>query len=185
MVALQSARKASSLVSAYFAVCVLIRVARSQQLLCVDDATREDSCYNERKVICNNYTDVRRDCLSGTVYSILYGDSMYTVSHGSNLPDYFDSTSEVISLQLCHEKAIEVTVSDLAYGSKCTSKKDEYISHSFLFSCNNLLNVLSSGLTILFFERIENPSCSCLKSKFVIIDTRGLKIVENNCISCH
>lgn len=174
MVALQLARRASSLVSACFAVFVLIRVARSQQSMCV---TSEDSCYSERKVICNNYTYLDRDCLSGTVFGISYGNSMYTVSHGSNLPDYDDTSFEVISLHLCHERALEVTISDLPCETECTSEKDGFISNSFLFSCKDLPNVLSSGLTIVLFERTENPSCSRLKTKFVIIDTRGLKII--------
>ena len=174
MVALQLARRASSLVSAYFAVCVLIQVARSQQSMCV--TSEVDSCYSERKVICSNYTYVDRECSSGTVLGISYGNSMYTVSHGSNLPSY-NASFEVISLHLCHERALEVTISDLPCETECTSKKDDYIFNSFLFSCNDLPNVLSSGLTIVLFQRTENPSCSHLKTKFVIIDTRGLKLI--------
>ena len=177
MVALQLARRASSLVSACFAVCVLIRVARSQQSMCV--TSEVDSCYSERKVICNNYTYVYvdRDCLSGTVLGISYENSMYIVSHGSSLPNYDDASFEVISLHLCHERALEVTISDLPCETECTSEKDDFLLNGFLFSCKDLPNVLSSGLTIMLFERTENPSCSHLKTKFVIIDTRGLKLI--------
>ena len=177
MVVLQLARRAPSLVIAYFAVCILIRVARSQQSICVNDLTNEDSCYNERSVICNNYTDVNRSCLPGTVLSLSYGSAKYTVTHGSKL-SYSENSLEVVSLRLCHEKALQVTISDLACGIKCTSEKDAYISNSFLFSCSNLSNLIKLGLTIVLFERIETPPCSHLKTKFVIIDTRGLKTIK-------
>ena len=177
MVVLQLARRAPSLVSAYFAVCILVRVTRSQQSICVNDLTNEDSCYNERSVICNNYTDANPDCLPWTVLSLSYGSAKYTVMHGSKLP-YNENSFEVVSLQLCHEKALEVTISDLACGTKCTSEIDEYISSSFLFSCNNLSNLIKFGLTIVLFERTETPPCSHLKTKFVVIDTRGLKIIK-------
>ena len=173
MVALQLARRAPSLI---FAVCILIRVARSQQSVCVNDLTNEDSCYNERSVICNNYTDVHHDCLPGTVVSLLYGSAKYTITHGSNLP-YDENSYEVVALHLCHEKALEVTVSDLACGTKCTSEKDLYISNSFLFSCSNLSNLIKLGLTIVLLERAETPPCNLLKTKFVVIDTRGLKTI--------
>lgn len=178
MIVLQLARRAPSLVSAYFAVCILVRVTRSQQSICVNDLTNEDSCYNERSVICNNYTDVNRGrgCLSGTVLSLSYGSAKYTVTHGSKLP-YNENSFEVVSLQFCHEKALEVTISDLACGTKCLSEKDEYISNSFLFSCSNLSNLIKFGLTIVLFERTETPPCSHLKTKFVVIDTRGLKTI--------
>ena len=179
MVALPLVRRAPSSVCAYFAVCVLLiilGVVRCQQSTCANDLMNIDSCYNEREVICNNYTDVHSDCLSETVSSLSYGSATYTVNHGINLP-YNESSFEVVALQLCHERALELNVSDLACGKKCTTKNDLFISNSFLFSCSGLPNLIKLGLTIVLFERTENPSCSHLNTKFVVIDTRGLKTI--------
>ena len=175
MVPLQLARRASSFVDVCFVVCILVGVARAQQFMCVSDLTNADSCYNEREVICNNSTG---SCLPGTVTRLSYGTTThtYTVIHGSNLP-YNEESFDVIALQLCHEKALKVTISDLACGEKCTSRNDKYISNSFLFSCSNLPNLISLGLTIVLFEKTENPSCSHLNTMFVVIDTRGLKTI--------
>ena len=178
MVPLQ-ARRSLAFVT-YLAVCILVGVARAQQSICVNNLTNADSCYNERKVLCNNYTsaDTHGSCLPGTVARLSYGKDArgsgyrYTVSYGNNLT-YNENSFEVIALQLYHEKALEVIISDLACGEKCTSRKDVHISNSFLFSCRNLPNLINLGLTIILFERIENPSCSHLNTKFVVIDTRG------------
>ena len=180
MVALQLPRRALSLLSAYFTVCILIRVARSQQSVCqVGDLTNDESCYNEGEVICNNYTDTNHSCLPRTINGLSYDANAaeYTVAYGDDLP-YNENSFEVVSLQLCHEKALEVTLNDLTCGRKCTSRKDQYIQKSFLFSCSNLSNLIKVGLTIVLFKNIpENPSCSDKKIKFVVIDTRGLKTI--------
>ena len=165
------ARRSLALVTC-LAVYILVGVARAQQFMCVNSLTNADSCYNERKVICNNSTS---SCSPGIVTRLTYHGtitSMYTVTYGNNFT-YNENSFEVIALPLCHEKALKVTISDLACGENCTSRNDEYISHSFLFSCRNLPNLISLGLTIVLFEKTENPSCSHLNTKFVIIDTRG------------
>ena len=169
MVPLQ-VRRSLALVTC-LAVYILVGVARAQQFMCVNNLTNADSCYNERKVICNNSTS---SCSPGTVNRLTYGTTtrMYTVIHDRNFT-YNESSFEVIALQLCHEKALEVTISDLACGQKCTSQNDEYISNSFLFRCSNLPNLISLGLTIVLFEKTETPSCNHLNTKFVVIDTRG------------
>ena len=169
MVPLQARR--SLVLVTYLAVCILVEVARAQQSMCVNNLTNANSCYNEREVICNNSTS---SCSPGTVTRLTYGTitRFYTVIHERNFT-YNESSFEVIALQLCHEKALKVTISDLACGEKCTSQNDEYLLNSFLFRCSNLPNLISLGLTIVLFERTENPSCNHLNTKFVVIDTRG------------
>lgn len=170
-------RRTLSLISAYFALCILIRVTLSQQSVCqVNDLTNDESCYNEREVICNNHTGTSHGCLPRTVNSLSYdgNGAKYTVEHGDNLP-YSENSFEVVALQLCHEKAIELTLNDVTCGMTCTSEKDIYISNSFIFSCNSLPNLIEVGLTIVLFKSI--PQCSDQKTKFVVIDTRGLKTI--------
>ena len=179
MVAVQLAPSGLLLTSVCFAFCIFIQVAQPQQLICANDLTNEGSCYSERQVICNNYTDNNRDCLSQTVRRLSYGGLEYTVLYGNSLA-YSESSFEVVALKLCHKEALELTLSDVACAKQCTSRKYEYIADSFIFSCDNLSNLIYHGLTIVVFRTIENQSCSDLKTKFVVIDTRGACMIAFN-----
>ena len=176
MIVVKLAQRALLLTSAY---CIVIQVAQPQQLTCVNDLTNEGSCYSERQVICNNYTDSNRDrCLSQTVLSLsYYGDrSEYTIFYGNSLAYLSESSVEVVALKLCHREALELTLSDVACAKQCSYRKCES-SACFSFSCDNLPNLITNGLTIVTFRTIENQSCSDLKTKFVVIDTRGVCMI--------
>ena len=178
MIVVKLAQRALLLTSAY---CIVIQVAQPQQLTCVNDLTNEGSCYSERQVICNNYTDSNHDCLSETVRRLSYGSSEYTVLYRNSFA-YNESSFEVVALKLCHREALELTLSDVACAKQCTHREYEYIANSFIFSCDNLPNLIYLGLTIVVFRTIENQSCSDLKTKFVVIDTRDVCIIVFNFI---
>lgn len=159
------------------AVCIVMLVHSvphaSDVYFCAEHLPHEDSCYSEREVICNNYTDSRHDCIPDTVRSLSYGKNGYSVSYGANFTFSANSVPEVTAFKLCHREALQLTLSDLKCGEKCTSANHPYIQSYFTFACSHLPNLIYDGLTIVAFRKIESPLCSRIETKFVVIDTRG------------
>ena len=150
-------------------------------LLCTRSPTSEDTshCYEASRVLCNNYTEMNRDCEENTVTLLIYDrdTGSYNFIYGSEFQTA-DFQPEITYFRLCHREALDLTQNDLKCGNQCSVRVNAHIQNTFVFTCNDLPNLVYAGLTIILFkmktDMLHVHTCvNQTKYRFAVVDTRG------------